>query len=477
MEENEQDYGFGFDTDDIAPPSDAEEPFFTDYDYQEFTLNIEKPLVLLLGRVGGEGTLNLLTTTKRQYKKKLLESTPENWETIIEYFDLFEINSVLIKISDSTFHNLYDPTYDKVKKDLFSRIAKTRHIVFVEEHTLSRVNISNVEMVNSRLPKVIARSVLEWLEESDIDITPFGRTAEMNVLSEHFLIETEKNLIFRMYIPKGRIWSEQTEKLLQLFKDYLGRVSKIKTRLDQRATDNGTVYEFHGEEEHSDSSMQEKFKDFTSLMDLCNTDIAAAEELLRNVDINQSEASSIITKFSKEAKRLQLDIKHESETKTLALRHRMESELTDIVQSSNEKLFIENIVNSIIPSVFNTSLLSAFGPAPVTVAPNNFNNASLPTVRNQIINIANIAISQEIRGNQFLGAEDVKIIELISQYGGNAKANLESAVHELADPGIPDPERLGAKQKIKKFLFDVGSKATDIGVGVLQSYIESKLGL
>lgn len=347
----------------------------------------------------------------------------------------------------------------------------------MDEHTLNRLNTPNVEMINSRLPKVIARSVLAWLEDTGIDITPFGRTAEMNVLSEHFLIETEKNLIFRMYIPKGRIWSEQTERLLQLFKDYLGRVSKIKTRLDQRATDNGTVYEFHGEEEHSDSSMQEKFKDFSSLMDLCNNDIAAAEEILRSAAINQGEVNSIITKFSKEAKRLQLDIKHESENKTLALRHRLESELTDIIPSSSERLFIDSIVNSIIPSVFNTNFLSTFSPTLPTATPNQFNNASQSNIRNQIINIANVAISQEIRGNQYLGAEDMKIIELISQYGGNAKANLESAVHELADPGIPDPERLGAKQKIKKFLLDVGSKATDIGAGVLQTYIESKLGL
>lgn len=116
MEENEHDYNYGFDSDD---PPDVDEPFIPDYNYQEFTLNLEKPLVLLLGRVGGEGTLNLLTTTKRQYKKKLLESTPENWESIVEYFDLFEINSVLIKISTSAFHNLYDPRYEKVKEALF----------------------------------------------------------------------------------------------------------------------------------------------------------------------------------------------------------------------------------------------------------------------------------------------------------------------------------------------------------------------
>jgi hypothetical protein len=474
---DENDLNYDFEDDEVVSGLYPDEPPFDDYNYQEFSLNPEKPLVLLLGRVGGEGALNLLTTTKRQYKKKLLESTPENWESIIQYFDVFEINSVLIKISNNVFHNLYDQRYDSVKQELFSRISKVRHIVFIDEHTLNGVNISNVSMVNSRLPKIVARSVLDWLEKMEIDITPFSRTAEMNVLSEHFLVETEKNLIFRMYIPNGRIWSEQTERLLQLFKDYLGRVSKIKTRLDQRTTDNGTVYEFHGEEEHSDSSMQDRFKDFSSLMDLCSTDIAAAEELLRDSEMNPNEATSIITKFAKESKRLQLDIKHESEIKLLSLRHRMESELADITQNSSEKLFIENIVNTIIPSVLNSSPISSFSTTTATGLQSNFNIAPPPNVSNQIINIANIAISQEIRGNQYLGTEDLKIIELISQFGGKSKASLESAVHELADPGIPDPERLGAKQKIKKFLLGLGSHATDLGVGILQTYIESKLGL
>jgi len=448
-----------------------------DYGYKEFELNPDKPLVLLLGSVGGEGSLNLLTTTKRQYKKKLLNSTPANWETITDYFKQFEINSVVLKITDHVFNNLCDPSYADVKFDLFSKIANCRHIAFVEEHTLKRANIPGTKVVNSQLSTETALSVLEWLEEIGIDITPFSRTAEMNVLSENFLIETEKNLIFRMYIPKRRIWSEQTERLLQLFKDYLGRVSHIKTRLDQRSTDNGTVYEFHGEEEHSESSMQGHFKEFSSLMDLCANDIDAAEALLKNKDTDHKEVSSIVTKFSKEAKRLRIDIKQEGETKLLNLRHRMESELTDIIHTPQEYEFVQNIINSVIPSLHNASLSSPFASSFSSANQSDNKGSATTNINSQIINIANIAISQEIRGNQYLGVEDIKIIELIEKYGGNSRTQLESAVHELADTGIPEPERLGAKQKLKKFLFELGSRATDIGVGVLQTYIEKKIGL
>ncbi|PHN30121.1 hypothetical protein [Pseudomonas sp. ICMP 460] len=471
MEEND------FEPEEFETINDEELDPYSGYEYRDFELDPDKPLVLLLGSVGGEGSLNLLTTTKRQYKKKMLNSTPANWETILHFFLQYEINSVIVKITDPVFHCLYDQSYDDIKIELFSRIAKCRHIAFVQEHTLKRSNMPGIEMVNSRLPQEMARYALEWFEEIGLDITPYNRTAEMNVLSENFLVETEKNLIFRMYIPKRRIWSEQTEKLLQLFKDYLGRVSNIKTRLDQRSTDDGTVYEFHGEEEHSESSMQEKFNDFSSLMDLCANDITAAEALLKSREVNEQELNSILTKFSKEAKRLKLDIKHEGETKLLSLRHRMESELTDIIHSPQEQEYIQGIINSIVTPLINSTLKSPLGTSFPSVLNGIPQNTGATHISSQVINIASIAISQEIRGNKQLTEEDLKLIELIEQYGGKSKTQLESAVHELADTGIPEPERLGAKQKLKRFLYDVGSKATDLGLGVLQTYIEKKLGL
>ncbi len=60
---------------------------------------------------------------------------------------------------------------------------------------------------------------------------------------------------------------------------------------------------------------------------------------------------------------------------------------------------------------------------------------------------------------------------------GDAAGELASAVHELADTSAPKPGRLVARQKLKRFLKGVRSKAEDLAFGLLQSYIEGKLDL
>jgi len=62
-------------------------------------LDRNKPLVLFLGNVDHEGITAPLKASGEQYKKKLLASTPDNWQTIIGLFDLFTIQAVVIKLN------------------------------------------------------------------------------------------------------------------------------------------------------------------------------------------------------------------------------------------------------------------------------------------------------------------------------------------------------------------------------------------
>ena len=66
-------------------------------------LDSNKSLTLILGSVDDSGIVNTLTATGRQYKKKMLDSSIENWKSILEYFDDFLINQVLIKLSVITY--------------------------------------------------------------------------------------------------------------------------------------------------------------------------------------------------------------------------------------------------------------------------------------------------------------------------------------------------------------------------------------
>jgi hypothetical protein len=89
-----------------------------------------------------------------------------------------------------------------------------------------------------------------------------------------------------------------------------------------------------GSEQNDRKKLTKHFEDFTKLTDLCATDPSAAEEVLKGTGANAREITQIISRYSKEIRRLQLDLKHAREEKILSIRHRLESELVDIVEPS-----------------------------------------------------------------------------------------------------------------------------------------------
>ncbi len=66
---------------------------------------------------------------------------------------------------------------------------------------------------------------------------------------------------------------------------------------------------------------------------------------------------------------------------------------------------------------------------------------------------------------------------MIREYAPDREQELTSAVRELADNSAPKPGRLIAKQKLKAFLAQAGSIARELGIGLLQTYLEKKMGL
>jgi hypothetical protein len=54
---------------------------------------------------------------------------------------------------------------------------------------------------------------------------------------------------------------------------------------------------------------------------------------------------------------------------------------------------------------------------------------------------------------------------------------LVSSVYELEDTEAKVEKRLSARQKIQAFLIKVAAKLPDAAIGVLQAYVEKKLGL
>ncbi len=444
----------------------------------EYVLDPNKPLVLLLGWVDHEGILSSLKATGRQYKKKLLTSHPENWTTIASLFDEFKISSVLGKFPGHVMSLIVEPNYAEVREQLFKRVGEVPNQVYVYEQVLQGEQAEGFRAETDPYPSQDVRdSAIAFLRSNNIEIVPYKTKAEVTVLAESFLEELDRNLIFRLYVPSGRLWSSEADKFLQLFQDYIAKVDRLAVRLDQKRTDYGVIYEFHGEAPPGEANLSAEFQDFSKLMDLCVSDSEAAASLLASKNLDTREVTRILERYSKEVRRLQLDIKHDAESKSISIRHRLESELIEFAPTAEDWKAIGSLINAVVPS-FSNGLpspsrsmvgLSLQSQPTVTTLTYNF--------RPQFVNTLNGVIAEEIHGNQHFAPEHHQLLEAVREHGGAETKQLETAVYEIADKGVDQVDKLRAKQRLKAFLIAAGKKTGDMGFSILRKYIESQIGI
>jgi len=212
----------------------------------------------------------------------VLASSPHNWRTIIALFDLFTIRAVVIKLNVDVYRVLLTPAYGAVREELLTRVAASRHIVFVYEDLLSSQTHSSPENHVSRRQE--SRNILEVLDDEDrqsyrtvleteqlpaqflegvntflrtykLNLVPYRRNADVTVIATEFLEDALEQLLFRIYVPQGRLWANEIDRLLQLFRDYLLKTGRKGIRLDQVRTDSGISYEFHSDEMSPSTSL------------------------------------------------------------------------------------------------------------------------------------------------------------------------------------------------------------------------------
>lgn len=451
------------------------------YDPETDTYELEddKPLVLLIGGVGHEGVLSSLRAAGRQYKNKLLESKATNWESIVSYFDAFPVEGVLVKLSPYAITLACYSEYDGIREKLFDKIASVPNILFVYEDVLSGnyKEDDDWEDYHHKPTHEERERFFEFIADYDIKLMPYKRNAEVTVMAQTFLADTEHNLLFRIYIPSSRLWFNETGKLLQLFRDYLAKVSGLSVRLDQIRTDKGVIYEIHSDSADQSADIDFEFSGFTQFLDLCVADLDAAEKVLRSKSITEKDIMPILSRYSKEAKRLSLDLKHERENKILSIRQRLESELIDNMPGATDWNSIGQLVDITVPQLSGTRSAIAIDQNSSGVTGIGSTHSLTINLKPQVVENVNGIIAQEITGNQTIELEAKKLLELIQSYGGKDATELASSVHELEDTSAPKEGRLNAKQRLKRFLISVSSKGGDVATGVLQSYIEKQLGL
>lgn len=413
----------------------------------------------------------------------MLESQVSNWETITQILADEHLRAVIVKLTTYTYSLITRPHYDTAARKLFASLKSVPHIVFVHETILTGIDPGEPDEPESDyrwgkhsfdLPDPITRTKVNALmDEYELNVVPYEKNAELTAMALTFIDQNEKNLIFRIYVPEGRMWSAESEKVLHLFRDYLTKVSGLKVRQDQYKTNQGTVYELFSDQVLAPTTLPAEFNDFSNFLDLCLTEPQHAAQLLDQKSVNHRIIDEIVDRYAKEAKRLHVDLKHERERKLLSIRHRMESELVDIVPTSSDWTSLNQLIDSLVPTVGGISSVLGLNALHAAHTPTHLTLNFKPQIISQVKGF----VAQEVSGNQHFGAEATGLLKLIDEHAGAKKAELVSAVQEVEDADTDSGDRLTAAQKLKSFLFKVGEKVTDVGFDLLTSYIEKKIGL
>jgi hypothetical protein len=446
------------------------------------------PFFLFIGSMGPDTATSSLKASGIHYKWKRLESLPHNWKQIIEYLQDPVLIGVVVKLTSQNYESMVATKYASAALDIIESLGKVRHIVFVHESVLRGIDerpklpddpdhYMYLEYITSpfRPPEEEARlQVNRLLDEYEINIVPYRTNAEMSVLALAFINENEKNLLFRVYIPSGRLWAAEADRLLSLFRDWLSEAKHQRVRQDGYRTRQGQVYEFFGEESLTPDELSHEFADFSRFLDLCLARPEDATRVLVRSGLNQGAANSLVERYAKDVRRLNVDVKHERERRMLSIRHRLESEILEALnEQSPEWTSLGELLEVFVPQAPTRSLVLAPGPVKAETPPQSVT----VNINQQFVETVHGAVMQDVQGDLTLGPQALELLRLIDQFGGPQTGALRSDVHELEDPDARSTDRLAAKQRLKGFLIKISERAEGVAVALLQKYLENKLGL
>lgn len=231
------------------------------------------------------------------------------------------------------------------------------------------------------------------------------------------------------------------------------------------------VYEFYVGKDSDYIDLNQEHADFSKFIALCLADPSAAAGTLVHEGMGRSEAASFASRYGREIRRLNLDLKQERERRLLEIWHVIESDLVDSdAYSEAVTRQLRWLLEGLVPDLSAESYLNilAVGRSP--------GNSVIGIQINQMISNVEGAVIQNVNGEVNLGPRAQDMLKLIAAYGGRGAESLRTALHEMEDKDAPLACRRQAKKKLITFLRQVGGVAKDVALDVLEKYLESKIG-
>jgi len=461
----------------------------------------KEKLALVLDNIDRGTITTALQTNGYTRKLKLLNSSVNNWESICKILEKDTDNEIIVlgKFTEHIIFRMCIPAYRKVVDRLISLIAKKKHIIFIYKDNMMG-NFSYFQSVE------IKQTVFEvddkedyfyyrekelktWLYQYGIEETeaefvngvtslikkisteltalPYEKLIDVEISGQNFIENVAEGLLFRIYVPNDRIWSNEFDKFITLFRDYASNIANEELKITQNRTDLGIICSLYSiNQDISESEINDLYKEFTSFMDLCSSNPKEAEKLIKELDITEPKKQNILKKYAKESQRLLLDIKQERESKILTIKHKLQNELQEYELSKDVLEYIDNAV----PSAETTKHL--------TFGNQTIQNQTI-LVNPQIINRVDGIVTNELNGNINFSPEEKELNKLIEKFSTNLSeaTELQTSLYELKDKASSKEKKRGSWQKLYGFLGKVGDKVGDVGVALLTKYIEQRMGM
>ncbi len=454
---------------------------------------------LILDNIDRGTILTTLDTNNYFRRRKLLKSSVKNWISICKILEE-DLNDSIVVIGKFTEHTLFkmcSPSYEPVVARLLELLKRKKHILFVyKENLLGNFSYFKTFKINDEVFELdekedylyySKRDIRSWLQfhgieknetefiekvrvfikelnKGDLNVLPYEKLIDVEISGQNFIENIAEGLLFRIYVPNERIWSNEFDKFITLFRDYASNISQQELKITQNRTDLGIICSLYSFNNTTEQEINGLYKEFTTFMDLCASNPDEARKHIDDYKIPESQKQKIFQKYVKEAQRLTLDLKHDRELKFISIKHRLENELQE-TQLSNDVL---DYVNSALPDFKESrNILSA---RPII-------NAQTVNINPQIINRVEGIVCNELNGNINFTPEEQELNKLIENYAGELSeiTKLKTALYELKDNATTKDQKRSSWQRLYGFIGKVADKIGDVGVALLTKYIEQKM--
>lgn len=451
---------------------------------------------LFVGTADTESATTKLRANGAIYRKKLLNSKPENWVEIVSMVSSPLNRGTLIVLNGSDYATICSSDYEEVARALLNALVGRPHVIFIHEAVFltddqraaaegEHVDRANLVDVNPRftdddyfgmsredffgsVPEETRTRVNFMLRERGLHVVPYRTNVERSIIASGFLEDNERHLLFRLYVPSGRLYAQEAESLLSLFREWLGQTGRSGVRQEGYSTTAGQVFEFFSAEGEPEGGLTRYFEDFSAFLDICMSSPETAEGQLAASGVEQHAATAIVSRFATRARRLTLDLKQRREERILSLKHHFENVMLETGELEGQAL--TTTLNELLPSPSAGGVIASPNASPSPALTINHYGSHF---MNQVAGV----VIHNVEGSVNLGQEAHQLLELVATHGDKERPQLETAVYELEDQGARGADRIAARGRLKRFLADLGNRGMGVGLDILQKYVEHKVGI